>query len=174
MRSGILEGMTEDILALSPEVVGNMGRHALYRFYSDSGELLYVGTSGDFGRRFPAHAQKIWFLQVRGITLEWYATEDDALKAERRAIHVEHPRYNVQHRDLKTLATPLPPKRSNGRSPKRGGDGRVSNRTGLDVCISILERNPGLTNVQVAERAGVSTKTVTRARAAASSRGVAS
>jgi predicted GIY-YIG superfamily endonuclease len=163
--------MTEDVLALSPEVVGNMGRHALYRFYSDNGELLYVGTSGDFGRRFPAHAQKIWFLQVRGITLEWYATEDGALKAERRAIHVEHPRYNVQHRDLKTLATPPPaPKRSNGRAAQRSGGVRVSNRTGLDVCISILERNPGLTNVQVAERAGVSTKTVTRARAVAASR----
>jgi hypothetical protein len=63
--------MTEDGLVLPPELVGRMERHAVYRCYSDLGELLYVGETGDLGARLASHAQKLWFVQVRGITLEW-------------------------------------------------------------------------------------------------------
>jgi excinuclease UvrABC nuclease subunit len=146
--------MTDDVLALAPELVSNAGRHALYRFYSDKGELLYVGTSGDFGRRFPVHAQKIWFLQVRGITLEWYASEDDALKAERRAIHVEHPRYNVQHRETRTLSG----------TPQRQHNPRPYPRAGRDRAAALIKRYPHLTNAEIAQKAGVHLRTVQRAR----------
>jgi predicted GIY-YIG superfamily endonuclease len=90
--------VTEDNLALPIELLGSVERYAVYRCYSDDGQLLYVGETGDLGTRLASHAQKLWFVQVRGITLEWYADELDALKAERRAIHVEHPKYNKQHR----------------------------------------------------------------------------
>ena len=70
----------------------------VYRCYTDQGQLLYVGETGDLGKRLADHAKKLWFVQVRGITLEWYADELDALKAERRAIHVEHPKYSASGR----------------------------------------------------------------------------
>ena len=100
MPDGILGDMTTEAeLPLTPEMLIRAERHAVYRCYSDQGQLLYVGTTGNLGKRMAAHAEKVWFLQVRGITLEWYAHELDALNAERRAIHVGHPKYNVIHRN---------------------------------------------------------------------------
>ena len=76
--------MAEEKLALPIELLGSVERYAVYRCYTDQGQLLYVGETGDLGKRLADHAKKLWFVQVRGITLEWYADELDALKAERR------------------------------------------------------------------------------------------
>jgi predicted GIY-YIG superfamily endonuclease len=104
----------EESLDLPIELLGSIERYAVYRCYGGDGQLLYVGETGDLGKRLADHAKKLWFVQVRGITLEWYADELDALKAERRAIHVEHPKYNKQHR-----YTPLSePKRRPSRTAK--------------------------------------------------------
>ena len=81
------------------ELLGNSEGYAVYRLYSGDGQLLYVGFTGQLNFRFGDHAKKFWFTQVRGITLEWYVDELDARNAERRAIHVEHPKYNIQHRN---------------------------------------------------------------------------
>ena len=56
---------------------------------------------------------------VRGITFEWYADELSALNAERRAIHVEHPKYNKQHR--KTTSAQV----SRAKTGKRRARGRL-------------------------------------------------
>ena len=70
--------------------------HALYRLYGDTGQLLYVGISNDPGRRFGQHAStKSWWQAVRGISLDWYSSREDALAAETRAIRVERPLANV-------------------------------------------------------------------------------
>lgn len=75
------------------------GTHALYRFYADNGRLLYVGITNNPGTRFDQHAaDKPWWHEVRGITLETYPDRDAVLAAERRAIAVEQPLHNVQHR----------------------------------------------------------------------------
>ncbi len=140
--------MTEDGLLLPAELLGQMERYAVYRCYSDQGELLYVGQSGNLGRRLARHAQKIWFLHVRGITLEWYADELDALKAERRAIHVEHPKYNIQHRDARTLTAPSP--RQRGPQP--------------DKVADTIRSHPDWDNPKIATRCGVSVRTVQRWR----------
>ena len=95
-------------VAIPPDLMGNVERYAVYRCYSDAGELLYVGESGELGKRLAAHAQKAWFLQVRGITLEWHVDELDALNAERRAIHVEQPKYNIQGRSAPSARKPEP------------------------------------------------------------------
>jgi hypothetical protein len=110
--------MTEGALALPPGLLGNAERYAVYRCYSGDGELLYIGSSGKLGRRLGSHAEKVWFQQVRGITLEWYADELSALNAERRAIHVEHPKYNIQHRKAGAQAA-AKSGRSRRRSPQR-------------------------------------------------------
>lgn len=72
--------------------------HALYRFYSDQGQLLYVGITKDPAKRIEQHGdQKDWWSQVSGMTIEWYPDRATVLAAERRAIRVEHPAHNIQH-----------------------------------------------------------------------------
>lgn len=144
--------MTRDALALPTELLGHAQRYAVYRCYSDSGELLYIGESGALGKRLASHAEKVWFQQVRGITLEWYADELDALNAERRAIHVEHPKYNIQHRDAKTLRPASAPRR---RSPKGHPD----------KVAEMLREHPDWDNDRIAARCRVSLRTVQRRRA---------
>lgn len=69
---------------------------ALYRFYGDTGQLLYVGITADPGRRFAQHAAtKNWWAAVRGISLDWYTSREDALEAEKRAIKIERPLANI-------------------------------------------------------------------------------
>lgn len=75
--------------------------HGLYRFYSDDGRLLYVGISKNPGKRFDQHSQeKSWWPEVRGITVEWYPDRESVVSAERRAIEIERPRYNIQRPSL--------------------------------------------------------------------------
>ncbi|GAB3213297.1 hypothetical protein GCM10027294_43540 [Marinactinospora endophytica] len=72
---------------------------ALYRFYADDGQLLYVGITNDPPRRMKQHSDsKDWWPQVRGISIDWYPDRDSVLAAERRAIAVENPLYNVAHK----------------------------------------------------------------------------
>jgi predicted GIY-YIG superfamily endonuclease len=71
------------------------GLHCLYRFWNDD-TLLYVGISCDPGRRFGEHRQdKPWWTQVDKITLEQHPTRHAVLVAERQAIVLERPLYNL-------------------------------------------------------------------------------
>jgi predicted GIY-YIG superfamily endonuclease len=81
-------------------------RQAVYRCFGTDGQLLYIGTTGKLGRRFASHAQKIWFLEVRGITLEWYPDEESALEAEAAAILAEQPKYNIIHKGPPKIMRP--------------------------------------------------------------------
>jgi len=79
-------------------------RHALYRFYTDQGQLLYVGITNDPARRIDQHGErKAWWQQVAGMTIEWYPTRSAVLAAERRAVQVENPKHNVQLRTRQTI-----------------------------------------------------------------------
>jgi predicted GIY-YIG superfamily endonuclease len=69
--------------------------HAVYRMFDGEGRLLYIGRTGDAGRRFGDHTAKRWFPLVETIKLEWLPTEAAAVLAERRAIRAERPRYNI-------------------------------------------------------------------------------
>ena len=137
--------MIEENLALPIELLGSIERYAVYRCYSDSGQLLYVGETGDLGTRLADHAKKLWFVQVRGITLEWYADELDALKAERRAIHVEHPKYNKQHRTTTSVqvAQAKPRRRTAKLSPE-------------EKAREVLSADPSVSGSELARRIGVS------------------
>ena len=77
--------------------------HVLYRFYSATGQLLYVGITANPPTRFKAHrSTKEWWTQVVGITLENYSTREDLANAERRAIQVERPLHNIVHAKRET------------------------------------------------------------------------
>lgn len=72
--------------------------HVLYRFYSATGQLLYVGITMNPPQRFKSHRDsKEWWPTVSGITVENYSSRDELAQAERRAIQVEHPLHNVVH-----------------------------------------------------------------------------
>jgi len=72
--------------------------HVLYRFYSATGQLLYVGITMNPPERFKGHRdQKDWWDRVSGITVETYSSREELQRAERRAIQVEHPQYNIIH-----------------------------------------------------------------------------
>jgi predicted GIY-YIG superfamily endonuclease len=72
--------------------------HVLYRFYSATGQLLYVGITMNPPQRFKNHREsKVWWDQVSGITVETYGRRSELEQAERRAIQVEKPLHNVAH-----------------------------------------------------------------------------
>ncbi|WP_155054554.1 GIY-YIG nuclease family protein [Streptomyces blattellae] len=74
------------------------GWTALYRLYDTDGELLYIGVTGNIATRWSAHASdKEWWPQVARRELTWFASRDEALAEEQRAIWNERPRHNRQH-----------------------------------------------------------------------------
>jgi predicted GIY-YIG superfamily endonuclease len=80
------------------------GVNVLYRFYSITGQLLYVGITNSPPERFKSHgATKEWWDQVSGITVETYSTREELAQAERRAIQVERPLHNVVHNGARKL-----------------------------------------------------------------------
>lgn len=84
--------------------------HVLYRFYSATGQLLYVGITMNPPQRFKAHRDsKDWWPEVAGISIEHYASRTDLANAERRAIQVERPLHNVVHTKKRPLPKPPAP-----------------------------------------------------------------
>jgi predicted GIY-YIG superfamily endonuclease len=70
-------------------------RTALYRLYSDAGQLLYVGISSDPDVRFRKHSYwQIWWHHVARAEIEWLWTREAASAAEDEAIKFERPLYN--------------------------------------------------------------------------------
>lgn len=70
-------------------------RTALYRFFDEDGALLYIGITVNPRVRWRDHAGRTWWPDVATKTLEWHTNRADAEAAEREAIRVELPRYNV-------------------------------------------------------------------------------
>lgn len=70
----------------------------LYRQFSATGELLYVGISNNTIHRFRGHLRySSWADEVVRIEIQRFATREGALTAETAAILSEKPRYNVKH-----------------------------------------------------------------------------
>jgi len=70
----------------------------LYRHYSATGELLYVGISVNVFHRTASHeALSRWFKDVRRIEVENFPGRTEALEAEAAAIKSEQPKYNKMH-----------------------------------------------------------------------------
>lgn len=68
---------------------------AVYRLYAEAGRVLYIGSAYDPEERAKAHKHADWWpLAVRRDD-EWYASRDDAYRAERLAIKAEQPPHNV-------------------------------------------------------------------------------
>lgn len=73
-------------------------RTDLYRFFDENGELLYVGISKGWPRRFYLHNLYTgWFREVRSIEITPFDTWGEAAYEERMAIREEAPRNNIMH-----------------------------------------------------------------------------
>ena len=70
-------------------------RTVLYRLFDARGELLYVGISGNVGRRLAQHDRtKDWAGRISHVAVEHHVTRSSAQAAERLAIRTEQPRFN--------------------------------------------------------------------------------
>jgi hypothetical protein len=79
----------------------------LYRLYNSSGNLLYLGITGNLDQRFTAHrAIKPWWLEVEEIVIKSYPDRSSAENAERLAILNDHPQYNELVTTKKHTAVP--------------------------------------------------------------------
>lgn len=94
-----------------PQSTHSTREHALYRFYSATGQLLYIGITLDPGNRWKQHAKdKPWWADVAGISVENHPDRASVLAAEARAIEVEKPLYNKVRPSLGRKAPrPSPP-----------------------------------------------------------------
>lgn len=70
---------------------------ALYRFYSPSDELLYVGITHRIESRFSDHKRSKPWEKVGRIAVEHHPTREAAIAAETAAIKSEGPKWNVKH-----------------------------------------------------------------------------
>jgi excinuclease UvrABC nuclease subunit len=71
----------------------------VYRLFSATGDLLYVGYTCDPRARMNSHAStKTWWPEVASNTFIQYGTRSEALAEEKRAVRDEGPRYNIQLR----------------------------------------------------------------------------
>jgi hypothetical protein len=70
----------------------------LYRAYGYEHELLYIGISSNWVKRFDQHAENSqWFHETDYIRLQHFGTREAVKQAERLAIQHERPKYNVQY-----------------------------------------------------------------------------
>lgn len=87
------------LAAIPAMEIGDEAPTALYRLFNASGELLYVGITGDLKARLAQHAaSKAWWPDVTRKTVEWHLTRSAAAVAEIAAIRGERPIHNIQGR----------------------------------------------------------------------------
>lgn len=78
--------------------------HSVYRCFSASGELLYVGCAINTIKRAHEHeCSSSWFAEVARIDVAHFTNRRDALGAERDAIASERPKYNVHFQPVEDL-----------------------------------------------------------------------
>lgn len=70
----------------------------LYRYFDTDDVLLYVGITSNRQNRADQHSKSaVWWRFVARCEMEHFRTRQQAERAERRAIQLEHPVYNKQH-----------------------------------------------------------------------------
>ena len=73
----------------------NYGCVVVYRLFSSTDVLLYVGTTDSPDKRLRGHRQKPWWRDVAAVTLTEFSTRPEADAAEAHAIWTEDPVHNI-------------------------------------------------------------------------------
>lgn len=68
---------------------------SVYRLFASPGDLLYVGTTSNVGRRLKDHRRKSWWSRVTRIRVTEFPSRYDAEHEEWVAIRREQPSENV-------------------------------------------------------------------------------
>jgi hypothetical protein len=81
----------------------------LYRYFDNSGALLYVGITNYGDTRLRSHARSAnWWRHVATATFTTYPTATELVQAERLAIRDEQPMFNIaRHRPTGDIPNPL-------------------------------------------------------------------
>lgn len=81
------------------EIMSQVTKTDLYRHFDENGTLLYVGVSLSAIYRLSQHKKgSHWHSKISRQEIEHFATREEALDAETRAIQNENPLYNKQKR----------------------------------------------------------------------------
>jgi predicted GIY-YIG superfamily endonuclease len=68
----------------------------LYRYFDDTGQLLYVGITGDNTKRQSQHRRNsFWFGEIASASFQHFENREAALDAETLAIQAEKPLHNI-------------------------------------------------------------------------------
>lgn len=71
--------------------------HDLYRHFDADGKLLYVGISFCAVLRLSQHRTNAgWYDDIVSVTIEKFATREEVLEAEKKAIQTENPVHNIK------------------------------------------------------------------------------
>lgn len=101
------EGAVRDFTLSAPFPPGLDTPHALcapnetavYRFYDDLGDLLYVGVAWNPFKRWATHRRRSgWHGSARRVVVEVYRSEREALRIEREWIRNAEPTWNIRSR----------------------------------------------------------------------------
>jgi predicted GIY-YIG superfamily endonuclease len=115
----------------------------LYRYWSTSGTLLYIGISVNAAARLSQHSGKPWFDRLAKVTVEKFETYAEAEEAELRAICYEGPIHNVRGpRDAKDIGPALARLRAAQRKANAGGASKRSplfDRYECDVAFGCVD-----------------------------------
>jgi predicted GIY-YIG superfamily endonuclease len=121
--------------------------HALYRFFAVTDELLYIGIAADPGRRLTQHSVvKVWWHEVARVTIEPHLDRPAVLAAERLAISLEHPKYNVIHNKLVAAGQQRPSRAVKSPAAVKSRARRHDRFTGLKLqaMCSLYEPDEGI------------------------------
>lgn len=70
----------------------------LYRHFNKEGILLYVGATSNILNRMSQHKVRTpWFSEIANTSIEYFQTKEELLLAEKQAIRLEQPVYNIRH-----------------------------------------------------------------------------
>jgi hypothetical protein len=130
---------------LETQMTNELNECSLYRHYDNDGRLLYVGISLSALTRLGQHKDAShWFSQIKEVKIEHFASRNQALEAEREAIHNENPLHNVM-RPLPLSATQV-----------------HSNKSRADLLGRVASYKPIYTPQEIACLYAVSTNTVNK------------
>ena len=76
---------------------GDNGRTWLYKYYNKNGRLLYIGASSFPLNRMWHTNRRYWGEEILTAWMKLYPTRLGALRAEKKAIENEKPKYNIVH-----------------------------------------------------------------------------
>lgn len=116
---------------------------ALYRFYDDKGQLLYVGITVNPPARWRYHEREraeSWWPHVARKTLQWFDTRREAALAEIKAIKIEGPLHNVLH---------TPTHATYGNRPGSASRVTPSRTRGTQILSAIKETFPNVAFTQM-------------------------